>query len=222
MGLPDGLPDRPGRVITRAPIADARVALTFDDGPHHSLTPHLLDILASRGVRATFYVVGHRVARQPVLMRRIVAEGHEIGNHTWSHPSLSGLGDAAFFDQIDRTNRAIYDAVGRPPVTMRPPYGNVTARQATMLHTARNMATVLWSVDPQDWMRPGSGVVAHRIVSGSHPGAVVLAHDIQAGTVRAMPAAIDGLMARGFQPTTLSELMGWPRWDQRNLRLAGA
>ena len=95
------------------------------------------------------------------------------------------------------------------------------ARQAALLYNMRNMATVLWSVDPQDWMRPGSSVVAQRIVNGSHPGAVVLSHDIHGRTVRAMPATIDGLAARGLECVTLSELMGWPRWDRRNLRLAG-
>jgi peptidoglycan/xylan/chitin deacetylase (PgdA/CDA1 family) len=221
IALPDDLPQSPGTIITRVATSRPQVALTFDDGPHHSLTPALLDILAARGVRATFYVIGNRVARHAAIMQRIVAEGHEIGNHTWSHPSLYGYGDTAFLSEIDRTNQVIYDTVGRPPVTMRPPYGNITARQAALLYNTRNMATVLWSVDPQDWMRPGSSVVAQRIVNGSHPGAVVLSHDIHGPTVRAMPATIDGLAARGFECVTLSELMGWPRWDRRNLRLAG-
>jgi peptidoglycan/xylan/chitin deacetylase (PgdA/CDA1 family) len=100
--------------------------------------------------------------------------------------------------QIDRTNEAIYNATGRLPVTMRPPYGNLYPRQRLMLHQTRGMPTVLWSVDPEDWRRPGS-VVANRIVSQSHPGAVVLAHDIHGPTIRAMPAAVSGLHARGFR-----------------------
>jgi peptidoglycan/xylan/chitin deacetylase (PgdA/CDA1 family) len=207
------VPDTITRVRTARPV----VALTFDDGPHARLTPPLLDLLAARGVRATFYVIGRRVGRAPGLTRRIAAEGHEIGNHTWSHPSLLGYSDAAVLAQIDRTTRAIRQAVGRPPVTMRPPYGNFHARQRRMLMAARGMPTVLWSVDPQDWHRPGAGVVANRILAASHPGAVILAHDTLAGTVRAMPAVLDGLLARGYSFVTLSELIGWPRWSDRPL-----
>jgi peptidoglycan/xylan/chitin deacetylase (PgdA/CDA1 family) len=205
--------------VTRVATARPVVALTFDDGPHHSLTPHLMDILASRGVRATFYVIGNRSVRHPQVLQRLAAEGHEIGNHTWSHPSLSGLSDRAILSQIDRTNQAVYDIVGRPPVTMRPPYGNLTPRQRRMLFDTRGLPTVLWSIDPEDWRRPGSAVVTQRIVGRAHPGAVILAHDIQSATVRAMPATIDGLIARGYGFVTVSELLGWQRWDQRRLRL---
>ncbi|GAA5081510.1 polysaccharide deacetylase family protein [Roseibacterium beibuensis] len=204
------------RVNTRQPV----VALTFDDGPHPRLTPQLLDILRAANVRATFYMIGRNVARYPQLVARVAAEGHEIGNHTWSHPSLYGRSDAGVLNEIDRTSLAIQDAVGRPPVTMRPPYGNFYDRQRLMLYAERNMPTVLWSVDPQDWRRPGSSVVRQRIVGSAHPGAVVLAHDIHGPTVRAMPSTIDGLSARGFRFLTVSELIGWPRWDQRRIRIA--
>jgi peptidoglycan/xylan/chitin deacetylase (PgdA/CDA1 family) len=210
------VPDTITRVMTARPV----VAMTFDDGPHPTLTPMLLDMLAARGIRATFYVIGWRVEREPALMRRIVAEGHEIGNHTWSHPSLFGYSDAAVLNQLDRTSLAIQDAVGRPPVTMRPPYGNLYPRQRRMVLEARNLPTVLWSVDPEDWRRPGSGVVANRILSRAHPGAVILSHDIIGATIRAMPATLDGLVARGYEFATMSELIGWPRWDSRNIRLA--
>lgn len=205
--------------ITRIPTAQPLVAMTFDDGPHPSLTPQLLDMLRARGIRATFYVIGRNAARYPQILQRMVAEGHEIGNHTWSHPSLHGHSDASVLSQVDRTNRAVYDAVGRPPVTMRPPYGNLYDRQRLMLFQTRSMPTVLWSVDPLDWQRPGSSVVSQRIVANCHSGAVILAHDIHRATVRAMPSALDGVTGRGFRFVTMSELIGWPRWDRRRLRL---
>lgn len=206
-----------GAQATLVEVRTARplVALTFDDGPHPTLTPQLLDILAARGVRATFYVIGTRVVRHPQLLQRMVAEGHEIGNHTWSHPNLAGQSDAGLLNQMDRTTDAIAAAIGRPPVTMRPPYGSLRNRQRLLLHQARSLPTVLWSVDPEDWRRPGSSVVSQRIVSRSQPGGVILAHDIHGPTIRAMPAAVDGLLARGFEFTTVSELLGWPRWDTR-------
>ncbi|MFW5655816.1 MAG: polysaccharide deacetylase family protein [Roseicyclus sp.] len=201
--------------VTRISVSQPVVALTFDDGPHPTLTAQLLDLLEVNGIRATFYPIGDRVARFPQLLARMVAEGHEIGNHTWSHPSLLGLSDGSVLSQVDLANEAIRAATGLTPVTMRPPYGNFHPRQRLMLHQARGMPTVLWSVDPEDWRRPGSAVVASRIVSASHPGDVVLAHDIHGGTVRAMPATLAGLHARGFRFVTVSELIGWPRWDRR-------
>ena len=207
--------------ITRMRTARPVVAMTFDDGPHASLTPQLLDILAARGIRATFFVIGSRIAPQAALLRRIASEGHEIGNHTWSHPSLSALGDGGILTELDLTTRAIHDAVGRAPVVMRPPYGNLTGRQRLMVHAERNLPTILWSIDPEDWRRPGPAAVTSRIVTASHPGGIVLAHDIQSGTVRAMPATLDALIARGYEFVTVSELIGWPRWDTRSIR-AGA
>jgi peptidoglycan/xylan/chitin deacetylase (PgdA/CDA1 family) len=211
-----------GRLATVRRIATGQplVALTFDDGPHHSLTPQLLDLLSAYEVRATFYVIGSRVARHPQLAARIASEGHEIGNHTWSHPSLFGYSDAGVLSQVDRTSRAVIDATGRMPVTLRPPYGDFYPRQSLMLFQARGMPTVFWSVDPEDWRRPASAVVASRIVNGSRPGDIVLSHDIHGPTVRAMPATIEGLAARGFRFVTVSELIGWPRWDRRRLRVS--
>ena len=210
------VPDTITRVDTTQPV----VAMTFDDGPHPTLTPQLLDILAARGIPATFFTIGWRVAQFPQLVQRMALEGHEIGNHTWSHPSLFGYSDAGILDQLDRTSQAIVEAVGHPPATMRPPYGNLYPRQRRMIMEARSMPTVLWSVDPEDWRRPGASVVAERIVSHSHPGAVILSHDIVGPTIRAMPAALDGLIARGYRFVTLSELIGWPRWGSGPLRLA--
>lgn len=198
-------------VITQHPW----VALTFDDGPHPTLTPQLLDLLNQRGIKATFYLIGSRVRRWPGIVQRIAGEGHEIGNHSWSHPYLSQRSTESVFREIDSTNQVIYDATGLTPVTFRPPYGAFTRGQRQMLHDNRHMPTVLWSVDPQDWRRPGSSVVASRIVNQSRSGSIILSHDIHAGTVAAMPSTIDGLHARGYQFATMSQLLGWPLWQSR-------
>lgn len=205
-------------VVTERP----RVALTFDDGPHPQHTPMLLDILAQARARATFYVIGNNVRRYPEIARRIVAEGHEIGNHTWTHPVLSRQGDSTVLREIDRTQEIIWQTVGAVPVTMRPPYGAFTQRQMRMLSDARHLPTVIWSVDTNDWRRPGPAVVADRMVRGARPGSVILAHDIHGPTVRAIPAALQGLAARGFEAVTLSELLGWDRWGPRGLRVVSA
>lgn len=206
--------------VTSIQTQQPLVALTFDDGPHPRHTPALLDYLAALNVRATFYMIGRNVVRYPQLAARVAAEGHEIGNHTYNHPVLSNLSDASAMNEIDRTTLAIQDAVGRPPVTMRPPYGQFTERQRLMLHQARNMPTVLWSVDPEDWRRPSSPVITQRILDHSRPGSVILAHDIHLQTVRAVPATVQGLAARGYGFVTVSELIGWPRWDSLRIRVA--
>ncbi|KUF11764.1 polysaccharide deacetylase family protein [Pseudoponticoccus marisrubri] len=201
-------------VRTRSPV----VGMTFDDGPHPRLTPLLLDMLKARGLRATFYLIGNRVVTWPEIVRRIHEEGHEIGNHSWSHPDLSRKSDAQVLSEIDRTTNAIFKVTGRPPVTFRPPYGSFTRRQRLMLYKARNLPTILWSVDPQDWRRPGASAVASRILQGSRPGAIILSHDIQSGTVKAMPRTLDGLSSRGLKFGTISQMMGWPLWQSRQFR----
>lgn len=190
------------------------VALTFDDGPHPEHTPRLLDILKDRKVTATFYLIGRSVRAFPDVARRITAEGHEIGNHTWSHPELWNLGDYDVLREIDRTNEIIWRTVGLLPVTMRPPYGAITRYQSRMLHDSRLLPTVMWSVDPSDYRRPGPDVVASRIVTKASNGAIVLAHDIHGPTVTAMPATIDGLRERGFGFASMSSLLGWEKWGR--------
>lgn len=207
--------------LTSVQTQRPRVALTFDDGPHPRHTPMLLDILAQHRVKATFYVIGSLVRRYPEIARRIVAEGHEIGNHTWTHPTLSRLGTRSVLREIDRTQQMVWDTVGAVPVTMRPPYGAITRRQSRMLQQERNLPTVVWSVDPEDWRRPGSSVVANRMIRGARPGAIILAHDIHGPTVRAVPAALQGISARGLRFVTMSELLDWGHWGPRGLRYVG-
>lgn len=201
--------------VTRVRTQRNVLAMTFDDGPHPSNTPRLLDMLRNRRLRATFYLIGGMVAAYPDIARRIVAEGHEVGNHTWRHPFLSTLGDAAVLREIDRTTEVIWQATRAIPHTMRPPYGALTPRQAGMVHAARNLPSVMWSVDTQDWRRPGSSVVASRVIAGADRGAIILAHDIHAPTIDAMPAALDGLIDRGFTSVTMSELLGFPADSDR-------
>jgi peptidoglycan/xylan/chitin deacetylase (PgdA/CDA1 family) len=204
-----GTPNPIRRMRTARPL----VALSFDDGPHHQLTPQLLHILGARRIRATFFVLGNRAVHHPGILAQMVRDGHEIGNHTWSHPRLSGLSDAALLAQVDQAARCVADVVGREPVILRPPYGQIAEHQSRLISQERGLPTVLWSVDPQDWRRPGPTVVARRILDQVHPGAIVLCHDIVGGTIAAMPRTLDALIARGYAFVTVSELIGWPRWD---------
>jgi peptidoglycan/xylan/chitin deacetylase (PgdA/CDA1 family) len=222
IALPNDLVVRDAATITAVRTSSSVVAMTFDDGPHPRHTPRLLDMLRARRIRATFYLIGNRVVEYPDIARRIAAEGHEIGNHSWSHPFLNRMGDSAVVNEIDRTTDAIWRVTGRPPVTFRPPYGAFSRRQRLMLHEVRSFPTILWDVDPQDWRRPGSSTVSRRILAGTRQGSIVLSHDIHAGTIDAMPATLDGFRARGLQTITVSEMIGWPRWQNRNFRRIAA
>jgi peptidoglycan/xylan/chitin deacetylase (PgdA/CDA1 family) len=183
------------------------VALTFDDGPHPELTPKLLDLLRQQGVRATFYVIGRNVDAYPEIARRIVAEGHEIANHSYTHPALPSLGAARLHQEIAKTTEAIERATGRRPTNMRPPYGAINERVRRSMNQDHGLDVIMWSVDPLDWRRPGASVVAQRLVDGAAPGGILLAHDIHPGTIEAMPETITRLKAKGYGFATVSQLL---------------
>lgn len=183
------------------------IAMTFDDGPSATLTPKLLDMLAARRIKATFFVIGQNADEYPELIARIVREGHEIGNHSWSHPNLARMSDEAVRGQLKRTDDAIQRAAGVRTTLLRPPYGSITSRQKRWIHDQFGYEIIIWDVDPLDWRRPGPSVVCNRILKESRPGSIVLSHDIHPGTIEAMPSTLDQLSAKGFKFVTVSELI---------------
>jgi len=183
------------------------IAMTFDDGPSATLTPKLLDLLAAHHIKATFFVIGENVAEHPEIVARAAREGHEIGNHSWSHPNLGKMSDQAVRSQLQRTDDAIKNATGQRPTLMRPPYGSITAREKHWIHDEFGYRVILWDVDPLDWKRPGPAVVRNRILKETQRGSIVLSHDIHPGTIEAMPSTLDALEANGFKFVTVSELI---------------
>jgi peptidoglycan/xylan/chitin deacetylase (PgdA/CDA1 family) len=186
--------------------------MTFDDGPSEKLTPELLDLLAAHHIHATFFVIGTNVVAHAEILQRAVREGHEIGNHSWSHPAFAKMSDDRVRAELRKTDDAIRDAIGTRPVLMRPPYGSITARQKQWIHAEFGYRTILWDVDPLDWKRPGPAVITQRITRETRSGSIILSHDIHPGTIKAMPATFDQLAAKGFKFVTVSELiaMGKP------------
>ena len=184
------------------------IAMTFDDGPSKTLTPKLLDILKERNMHVTFFVLGENVKPHPEILQRALAEGHEIGNHSWDHPGLSKKSDDEVKSQLNRTKEVIQAATGGKPVTlMRPPYGAITKDQRRWIHDDLGYTIILWDVDPLDWKRPGPSIVESRILEGTRNGSIILSHDIHPGTVEAMPDTFDKLLAKGFKFVTVSELI---------------
>jgi peptidoglycan/xylan/chitin deacetylase (PgdA/CDA1 family) len=192
---------------SRVSTSQKIVALTFDDGPHPSNTPRLLDILKKRNVKATFYVVGTNARRYPAILRRMVAEGHEIGNHTLSHGYLTKMSRDQIRKDLSQSHQIIVEATGVPPKTIRPPYGAITSDLKSWIKSEYGYPSIMWSVDPEDWKRPGSSVVSRRLVSGASPGGILLVHDIHAPTIDAVPSAVDQLLAKGYRFVTVTQLI---------------
>jgi len=188
-------------------VDEPYIALTFDDGPSATLTPKLLDLLAAHHIKATFFVIGENVAEHPEIVARAAREGHEIGNHSWSHPNLAKMSDDNVRSQLRRTDDAIRGATGNRPTLLRPPYGSITAREKRWIHDEFGYRIILWDVDPNDWKRPGPAVVRNRILKETHRGSIVLSHDIHPGTIEAMASTLDGLEAKGFKLVPVSGLV---------------
>lgn len=212
-------------VTTTAPDADPQsfvnlppsqenpvIALTFDDGPSGTLTSELLDVLKEKGVHVTFFLLGCNVADQdPALLKRMIDEGHEIGNHSYDHSIYTELTDDQIRSQLQKTNDLIFDAVGIYPKVMRPPTGgcndNVLAVSKEM-----GMATVNWSWEscPEDWLKDHQTpeFISNHVITNAANGHIVLLHDIHECTVDSISAMIDGLKAKGYRFATCSELLG--------------
>ena len=201
------VPMAPGVRVSSVNVPGNYVAITFDDGPHASLTPQILDVLKKHGAKATFFVLGSNAARYSSILARAAAEGHEIGNHTYSHIQMTASTQEKIASEISRTNALIEAAIGSSPKVMRPPYGAINAKLVSMMFNNYGLKSILWNVDTNDWRRPGSAVVAKRAVDGAKPGAIILMHDIHAGTAAAVESIVTGLQARGYTLVTVSELI---------------
>lgn len=185
--------------------------MTFDDGPHAANTPRLLDMLKERHIHATFFMCGENVVQYPQTVKRMIAEGHEVANHSWNHPQLTKLGDENVRSQLQRTDEAIIAACGVKPVLMRPPYGAFTERQQRWAFGEFKYKCILWDVDPLDWKVRNAGHVESEILKQTVAGSIVLSHDIHKTTVDAMPSTLDALAHKGFKFVTVSELLAMDR-----------
>ncbi len=200
-------PAAPGLRVSSVSVPGNYVAITFDDGPSSSLTPQVLDILKRHGASATFFVLGDNASRNPAILARAVAEGHEIGNHTYNHIKMSGSSQETVCSEIERTSAVIRSATGASPRVMRPPYGATNGNLVNLMYNKYGMRSILWNVDTNDWRHPGVGVVVQRAVGGAKPGSIILLHDIHSSTIAAVEGIVTGLQARGFKLVTVSQLI---------------
>lgn len=189
------------------------LALTFDDGPDPEITPQVLQTLAKHRARATFFVLGHAAERHPELLRRIVAEGHVLGNHSYSHAAR--LSAAKAREELQRTSNLIEAASGTTPTLFRPPYGIVNGAFAHAALQAGGTG-VLWTISSADSKPIGPEIIARNVVHTPNPGDIVLLHDGPGhrATAAALPRILTELGAAGFQFVTIPQLLqAWAEWS---------
>ncbi|NEU30893.1 polysaccharide deacetylase family protein [bacterium LRH843] len=188
------------------------VALTFDDGPENHYTPIILDILKEKGVRATFFAMGKQVRKHPAMMKRIVAEGHAIGNHSYNHPDLRKVWSSKVINEIQSTQAEFMRVTGRTPDIIRPPYGALTKADTAILNEL-GLRNILWSVDTVDWKGVSADEIVETVQNTIHPGGVILQHNFESttgaldGSVEALPKIIDDLRGKGYKFVTVQTML---------------
>lgn len=205
--LLEHVPPRREDFLFSGPSGRAAIALTFDDGPSSSNTPKVLDVLGEYGARGTFFAVGDQVAGNEAILRRLVEERHEIGNHTLSHPHTVCLTTEELREELERTCTLLKPF--SQPRLVRPPFGKDRRRVAD-IGAALGLRMILWSVDSRDTALGDDAGIADLVLSRATAGAIVLMHDggpPRLPTVRALERVVPCLIRRGFELVTVSELI---------------
>lgn len=183
--------------------AHPEVALTFDDGPSPKYTPLLLDGLKERNVRATFFLLGKNVKENQELVQRMQAEGHLLGNHTYNHVQLNKIPETTARQEILKTNNEIYEATGKYPEYMRPPYGAWKKNMELCVE----MLPVFWDIDTLDWKSQNVDAILKAAGEEPEDGSIILMHDEYQTSVEAALLIIDRLKEKGYEFVTVDELI---------------
>jgi peptidoglycan/xylan/chitin deacetylase (PgdA/CDA1 family) len=197
--------DRTIKEFKAAP-PDRYIALTFDDGPHHTNTREILDILRSEGARATFFVLGSRAETYPDIIARMAAEGHDVGNHTWEHRGLGKSSRPEALQSLRRTNELITGITGKPCLIVRPPFGQTNQKVRELIH-GQGWHEIMWDSDSRDWENKNPDHILYRVMRSVSPGSIVLFHDIHPGAARMLPTMIKAFKNNGYRFITISELI---------------
>ena len=185
------------------PAPSPKVALTFDDGPSPLYTPKLLDGLAERKVKATFFVTGQNAEMYPEIIRRIQEEGHLIGNHTYSHLQLNAGNREKFKEELVKTGEILRNITGVEVLYVRPPYGSWDKS----LEKELNLFPVLWNIDPLDWCTSNPANIVNRVLPYVEENAVILLHDGYDSTVTAALQIVDELLEKGYELVTVENIL---------------
>jgi len=178
------------------------IALTFDDGPRRGTTDLLLDGLRERGASATFFLVGEQIQGNEDLVMRMKNEGHQAGNHTWSHMRLEGISRNEILHEVERTEELLERLLGEYDSWLRPPYGSVSADSEDLIR----IPMIKWSVDPRDWESRDKEKIVQAVLQDAKPNSIVLLHDIYPASVKAALEIVDTLQKQGYEFVTVREL----------------
>lgn len=197
-------------LIAQVDVPDRAIAFTFDDGPDPLYTPQILDIFRETGGRATFFMIGQMMERHPEIVRAVADAGHEIGNHTWSHPKLTEIGAEARQRELADTDRLIREMAGRAPASFRPPYFDMDGDVAALCDRFGYRMFGAVNTDARDWDMPGVEHIVASTRASIASGSVLLFHDgfgDRSQTVAAVRILTAELAAQGFRFVTVSELL---------------
>ncbi len=179
------------------------IALTFDDGPNNTYTPLLLDGLAKRGVKATFFLIETNIEGNEALVKRMFDEGHLIGNHTATHILLTSKTEEEACREIEETNQKIYEITGTKPTYIRPPFGSWSEKLECIIP----MNVILWNIDPLDWKTQNQAAIVKHVVTHARNGGIILLHDSYKTSVDAALEIVDTLTREGYTFVTADELL---------------
>ncbi|GIN10714.1 hypothetical protein J26TS2_05810 [Shouchella clausii] len=200
------------KIQFQGPDDEKRLALTFDDGPDPVYTERLLDLLKEEDIKATFFVLGYKAKQHPSLLKRMVAEGHSIGNHSFTHQELTKLEQSEVLDEVEQTQAVIEEATGVTTDLVRAPYGSVNDMVVKTL-TTNSYHLIGWSIDSLDWQYQLPFSIAMNVVEDAHSGGIILHHDGTATSYQLfedLPAEIEWLKEKGYTFVTVPELVHLP------------
>ena len=199
-------------VIKKGDESKKAIALTFDDGPDEDFSPQILDILKKYNVKATFFMVGQKVGWNPAIAKRTADEGHEIGNHTFSHINICNSSNEQINNEINKTQKIIKDITGKEPKFFRPPYRAINENLFNIMKS-KDMKVVLWSdLDTKDWSNPGVYNIIKSIEDNAENGTIILLHDYnkvrnnKSQTIQALEKIIPKMQSLGYEFVTISEI----------------
>lgn len=190
----------------KAKSKDKYIALTFDDGPHGTNTPQLLNLLQKNGVKATFFVVGTRAETYPDIITRMNNAGHAIGNHSWNHKSLAKSTSESALNSLRKTNELIGGLTGKPCLIVRPPFGHTSQRVKQLIHN-EGWHEVMWDSDSRDWENKNPDRILFKVMKSVAPGSIILFHDIHPGAAQMLQTLITSFKSCGYKFITIPELI---------------
>ena len=183
--------------------ADKLIAITFDDGPRRDTTERLLDGLQERGASATFFLIGRQIEGNEDLIRRMQAEGHQVGSHTWNHVRLTDLSQDTLRREVEQTEEALETLLGGESYWLRPPYGTVDDADQELI----DVPMIKWSIDPRDWESRNTAQIVAAVLEAAKPNQIILLHDIYETSVQAALEIVDSLQEEGYRFLTVEELL---------------